>query len=632
MSEATIFFIADPADPGYPLDCTIPLVDLNELEEDCLSGWLLHESDPIITHNFQATDIGSFPFDGDTRAIDRHANSRMDFRLHYIDTSTPDAVDMVRTLADALEASRVIVLQRPGQTEARQYDYDPGLMPQLLRGNRARFFQDIAKLDPDGIPVSLSIYPWPRLAPITFGPVEVDNSTTGRDVLLTNDGDLDGDLILKVAPTAGDLCQIGYGLRAYGNKTEFATLYAQAATDGSDRVDTSDAAVTDATGGNAKVITFTTSEDLEHRFRLIDTPADQTAIEKRFRLLARISPTGGSTDSEFEVQGRVGFTSDALAMHSLGRHRLDFRETPNDFVIVSLGFFNVPRGAERIVVDFYAKRRSGDRHLAVDMRILEPADYQRGRLTVPGFQHGRWGHRRFDSEDLDGTGALRKGMYRLDTQNEVARTEPNAGFALQAGTYAVTVEALLREPDDPAGDDPNPPETVLASFDVMDDATVSGGLPNTVRKTANLRTRRNQNKTHVERTIYFVVSSADEAAGRKFQFRVKQTATTLSGRRILVDHFRMKFMRGIDSSSVAVLDSYHRKAHVTDTDDNFQFPLHHSNTPLKLPPGDSLLVLDLLDMPTDPDYEHVDRREHLGKSVLSRAASVSGKVIPRVRL
>lgn len=321
-----------------------------------------------------------------------------------------------------------------------------------------------------------------------------------------------------------------------------------------------------------------------------------------------------SGGSEYKAQLRSGFTTDDIVMISNDVVEMDWRDVDSQgFTEIDLGLITVPEGAAQLVLDFWASQESGDQNLATDQLILIPAQEQFCTVSVPGFRMGSWGRERFDADELDGTGTLVRGTYRLNASGEIGRTFPTAGFAYPAGIHTFIADVSLR--NDPGA------SIEVAKMEVYETTTAQ------VVKSLTLRTKKNQLWTHHERKLNWSVSAGDVIAGKKYVLRVRQTSTA-SGRRTQIHDFTHKFLQTVTSSNSIIIDSLNRRAYV-ETSTAAAFPLVMEGEWPMAPPGGSRWVFQIIDAPTDPGYMDLDEREVVGKSVLARAASVQIDTSPR---
>lgn len=619
------WWIADPDDANYPHAPTTRLIDLNTLEQNKDGfGWGVID-DPLIEENaFDEVMLGNMNEDGDLQASARQRNPDLVLRLVYRTNEAAGGMDKIiedlQLLSDALNRRGVIACQLKGLDAVRYYDYFRSPITQLLRGQAGAMYT-LAKwlTEAHGMPLRLNIKPYPRLARVDGSSQAIENDLGLRDVLITNPGNRRSECVLTVVPSSGSLCGYRYGIRSKGNLTEFRTLYHRGASSWTSLgSDTTLAALSDGIGDQAAICTFATTPERARRFRDTRTATDPTALEGTFKAYLRLRPTGGTTQGRYKVQLRYGFAALAYALESKEVVVLDYRDMDTaNYIEVDLGLVHVPPGVTKLVMDVWAERVDGDVSLGFSEIVLEPADYHRSFVTVPGLRLGSWGRTFFAADELGGTGALKRDHYRLNANGELARIAPTNGIVLPAGTHSVTFDTMLREP--------NEAERKIGELRIVRDP---GGSPVTV-KTLALRSKKNRVFTHRERTIFFDVTAGEEAALTKWQFHVVYTDTTKTGRRIHVLDLTHRWQQAVTSADPVVIDSFDRRAYVENSGVP-SWPIVHENEVPMLPPGDSVIIVTALDVFTNQGYLDIDEREPTPKVVRDRAGSVTADIYPRV--
>lgn len=634
--EKNELYIADPAGPGWPSAPTGRLIDFSDLDCDPDAGGFGFEDAPNFADDaFEDVSLGSYAHDGDEQAAYRYRNRVLHWLFYYKNKPTTEIVADLQLLADALRTHGVLVWQMRGMADPEYFDFKPSPIPQQLRGLSGQLERvTIHELEVNGIPLDLTVYPWPRLETITLAAKVVDNDPIGsnRYVEIDNPGNMPSEVHISLDETDSEnLAGVRAAIRATGNLTEYLSKFAFAASgaDFSDGYDTSAVVVADATGGSAALIDFATEEGHVKRLRCPITLADDQALAGVHRAFARVTPYSGATRGRYTIQARHGFTDDPYAMVSGPKLPFDFRDTnPQNFVEVDLGFVTVPVGVDQVNIDLHVGRKSGDYELAVDQVLLEPADYWRGYCTVPGHRLGAWSPTRYEAEDLDGDGILKRDTYRITQFGDQAFTP---AIPLAAGIHSFEVELSIREPDDPGiTDGDNPVEAEIGEFSVYETTGPA------IIGVCELRNRRNRKWTNITRTINFEVSAADVLADRLYQGLIDFTAATLSGRRIQVHSFRHRYLRAVTQDTPIVIDSNlwndgaDRGARAESAPGISAFPMVLENDPPLVPGGPSVMLITPLDLPTDPGYDAIDDREPLARVVLDRDMSVVVTLTPRV--
>lgn len=627
-------YVADPTDPDFPLEPSTRLIDLNAISQGEAYGFaLLGDVDWGVGEPVSTFLEGDTADSGGMQAGYHQPVAKASFRLYCRESTPALRRERVRDLAAALKTGGVLVWQLRGTEEPLFIDFFRSPLPQMLRGQEQGLFEATRLLaDPKGMPVQVWCQYPPRSAPVVSDLIPISNIPDERHVLLTNPGNEPSEVIFEFIPAAGSLGAVRYGIRAIGNLSEYPDHFAQALGDGLQGIDTNDVVVAGASGavGDLAETDFALQPTMFTRVRQIDPLVDPTSFEGLHVALLRAQINDNGDPSKFRLKLRYGFTETDLVMNACPTIEFDWRDVDLvDFVEIELGEVRVPKGVGKIVYDLYAERMSGDSDLQSDLIVLDPADYYRAYAGVNGFRRGRWHHQRFDPDELDGTGHLKKGSYRLNEDGEYARPFPVTGFPLPAGVHEVTTDYLLLEPDDPAitfavDSDPNPTEKEIARLIIERDT----GIGFADWKHLKLRNRKNHNETRKERKLRFSVSQANVDDGYKYRFKVEQTAATLDGRAVRVNHMEHSFIEAITNDVPLVIDSRERISYGA-ADGLVGFPAQLENTRLLLPPGESVLVATMIDLPSDAGYDDIDESQPLGRVVRTRSGHLRYTVIPR---
>lgn len=627
-------FIALPDGAGWPDTPTERWIDLSTLERNCDdTGFGLVDSGASIDFgddSFEDVELSSAKIDGDRQVAARHRSRIVTIPLLYKGEAGQALADL-RRLGEAVWRRGILVFQLEGEAEPEYWDFVKSPTAEALTGRSRDLFRITQMLmNEQGWPLRLKCYPNPRTAPVVFGPFDITNAVDDREFQFTNPGNRYSECRVETTPDAGSVGEYRYGIRLGGALAEYRTKYSHALSTANLKIDTSSVAVTDAEGGFAADCDFATQETLARRLRKTITLTDAAALEGFHKVFLRHRARAGSDGtSRFRVQIRYGFTSADLVMQTLGKVEFDWRDvdTPN-WITSPMGNLKVPKGATQVILEVWAARLAGNQHLAFDATTLMPEGEMLTTVGIPGHRMGEWGHDRFDSDQIDGTGNLKRGTYRLNAQNEYGEVISNVsggGFLLPAGVHVVRVDCWLREYEDNSiTSGPNPPELVLAELQIIQDSD------DTVRKRIKLRTKDNHVWTHVQREVAFNVTAADVLASERFRYHVEFTAADQAGRQVRIESVEHRFLEGITSSTALVLDSMIRRAFVMDsaTEGTLFSVMHENELPL-CPPGEQVWVNMLHDIATDPGYQDVDKREPVMRSVGDRAASVLIKIWPR---
>lgn len=634
VNQYTDAFIADPLGAGWPDAPTDRIVDLATLERDRSApvgfglvdgGGAINVADDV----FEETVLATANVDGDRQAATRRRSRWLEVPLVYRGL-TGQAIQDLRSLASAVAGGGILVLHYEGHDEPEFWDFYDSPFAEALTGTPRDLYRLTRLLQNErGWRLRLKCYPWPRSAAITLDAQTVTNDVDLRHINVSNPGNVPSECRLEVTLAGGTIAELRYGIRDEGNLTEYAEKYSHPLSTATLKVDTSAVAVTDAHNDEAAVVDFSTDEGMARRVRLSFTLDDSTAMDRLHKMILRYKARGGTAGtSRFKIQPRYGFTADDLVMQARDRIEFDWRDvdTPN-FIESNLGNIKVPVGATRIIIEIWAARLSGDQNLALDMLTLMPCIRQFTKVGTPGWRMGQWGHEKFDADELDGTGALRRGTYRLNDTGEVAFpiTPGDNGFQLPAGIHHVGVEAMLREYEDNAiTSGPNPPSIVLGELQVIEEWTSN------VRKRIKLRTKDDRLWTRRNREVTFAVTSAEAAANRKFIYQVEFTAAPAAGRAIRVEAFTHRFLEALSTDIALVIDSKIRRCYGMDTSNGATvFSCIHENDLPLCPPGDSVWPFALYDPPADPGYLDLDRREPTARCERDREASIVVKIWPR---
>lgn len=626
----TRLLVADPDDANYPLAPTTALIDLN-LQEQNLTGFGIQDNPDHDSDTFESVSLASEGFDGDQYATGRQRSRILSWPLsHSRDSSIDDIIGDIRDLAEALDRSNVLIYQPVGSAEVLYWDIDPNGYPEYLRGQERGLFRVAKALLDRDIPLQFKAHPHPRTAPVVSDWIEFDNAA--RAIELNNPGNKKSEVKLEFKPDSGSLCGVRIGLRALGNLTEYPDHLGAPLADASAtlKTDAADLTIADSSGASleAVAVDFVTQETMARRVRVEETFTDPTSMEGTHMLYLRHMIVDNGDPSKFRGLIRYGFTDADMVMERTERVDLDWRDisTPN-FVEQEMGLITIPKGATQIVYDVYIERVNGDSDIVLDFVPFDPADYYHSYIGIPGFREGSWHHETFEADELDGDGTLKRGTYRLNEINEYGRTFPTAGFAWPAGVHEVRADVTVVEPYDSTVDEdvtPNPTEKEIGKLIVERDT--GGGFADW--KSIKLRNRKNQTEVRLDRGFRVSVSAGDVSSNYKYRIKVEQTAATLDGRAIRIHDLTHRFAEAITTDLPAVIDSYERTAQA-EADDATAFPLIPENGPLLLPPGDSVLVATMIDLPSDPGYDSIDELESLGRVVLSRSGTLRYTVIPR---
>lgn len=630
-------FIADPADPEYPRAPTTSLIEFTVVDrEGTAGGWGTDADAGVVlgdpeTH--EAIDIGSMGADGDLRAAHRHKAALLQLPAFYIERDgAQGVVAACRELATALDNGGVLAVQLDDDDELLYYDFASSPSVTTLFGQPQAFLAVGAlKFVETQVVEFFCENPYPRRAPVAIGPFTVSNDLDGRHFTLENPGSRPGDLELATTPTSGNLVGLYYALRNHGPLDDlagFITFYGGALSRGGSPGptfynDTALSADSEGSGGESALIDFTNEPTWARRVRDPRRATRAAASEGRYQAWVRVKLAGGTIGtSRHKLKLRYGFANGDLTSEANRTIEIDWRGIDNrNYVEIPLGRVVVPKGCTALNLDLWAKRRSGDENLRVDGFILTPADLQSAWVTSPGFRLGAWGRMTWDPDEFGGTGALKRGAWRLNEDGETARNEPNGGVKLPAGVYEAHVELTIREPDNE--DDQVDEGTVKVIRNRLSD--------NETKKTRTFRSKENQLWTRREVVVPFTVSSIEAGNEDRFTVEVEQTASSDTKRYINVTSIELRFIEAITSSQPAVLDSIERRAYARDGSEEGLplFPLVHENQPLLAPVGDTVVVLSLLDRVGDPGYRDADERLPLAKSELGRTVTVTGWLTPR---
>jgi hypothetical protein len=625
----TRLWLADPTDANYPLAPTTVLFDFNVQTE---TGFRLEADPDFDSETFESMSLASEGWDGDQYASSRQRQRMLSWKNFFPhDADIDTVVARVRDLASAIDQSRVLVYQIAGSAEVEYWDIDPSTYPELLRGQERGLFRIARLLLDTGLPMRVAAYPHPRTAPVVSDWIAFSNGD--RAMALNNPGNKRSEAKLEFVPDSGSLCAVRFGLRSLGNLTEYPDHLSAPLADATLGTDAAATVTADSSGvgGDAVLVDFSGQETMAKRVRVEETFTDPTSMEGTHMLYLRHKIVDNGDPSKFRARIRYGFITADMVMEATEVVDLDWQDiaTPN-FVEQEMGQITIPRGATGITYDVYAERRNGDSDLVLDIVPFDPADYYHSYVGVPGFRDGSWHQETYDADELDGTGKLKRGTYRLNELNEYAivkSTVAGTGFAWPAGVHEVRADVTVLEPTDALldeDDEPNPDITVVGELIVERDT--GGGFVDW--KSVKLRNRKNQTETRLDKGLRCSVSAADVTALYKYRIRVEQTAATLDGRAIRIHDATHRFTEAITTDLPAVLDSYERTAQAEDTG-AIAFPLIQENGPLMLPPGDSVLVATMIDLPSDPGYDSIDELEPLGRVVLSRSGTFRYTVIPR---
>lgn len=627
--DHTLIYIADPADAEWPHAPTTQLVKIDDCDVN-RSGFFLQwirfpGTQEVVT-------FGQMGEDGNVQAASRHTGGTLDIGLGYkvLENSTTQAEGIAQMSADwsaiqnAIDVEHgVLVIQIKGKEEPLYYDFDRSELPQQLDGQSEPWVTVTDFLvAPENVVLQLNVnQPWPRSAPVTLGPFSVTNEVGSRTALITNPGNRPSEVQAIYSPTAGSVIGWRHSFATTGNLTERATHISTALAGATMKQDTASEAETGAEGGNAAVTDFTGPE-FAPRVRQPYTITDPTAMVGVHKVWVRVKKVDGTTDeAEFAAQVFAGFSDDPMGQVRAHKRRktIDLSDPGAAWTEVFMGYVIVPKGTLSMNLDIWAERLDGDWSLAWDQIILEPADYFWACFGSPGFRLGEWGRRRYPADELDGTGTLKRLVYRLDEDGEIARTDPTAGFALEAGNYEGVFPVSLRNPTDA--------KVVLGEAQVIKNPS---GTPSTKAK-VRLRTTKRL-RTERRRRVFFNVSAVEEAAGDKFRPQVEQTASTLGGRRIGVKSILLRYLRGVTSDEEARVDSniWTRTSQAHDVTTGAPlFGMPHEGWLPKLPPGNALAVVSSIDAPTDAGWDSVDEEEPVAPSTLTRETEVTYIVTPR---
>lgn len=629
--EKNDLWIPDTSDANYPDAPTERALDLNVGEDyGCAPGFFLWSNPSFGEDALTTVDLSSYGRDGSKRAGKGRDDRVLRFVLGYnLDKTLSDQEAMELCIADLallgelLDQERMLAWQLKWLTEPVFYDYKDSPIPELLRGgaDSLPIFLD-AKAAPDGLPIDLTVHPWPRLAKRTIEAGTVHNAVGDRTLILTNPGNRDSEFKLELDVDGGNVAGYEIAFRTEGNLTEWATHVQQGAPDwtkiGAGTSLVSAVMVVDFSGS---------SEEMQRRFRMPTVAVDPTSIEGVHLPKLRIRPRGVSVASEFRLQARWGFSGDDYSQESGPIITLKARDfITTDWLEVELPLITVPKGAKRIDIDIYLSREEGDGKLDFHQRILNPASVWNFGAYTSGLMDGNWDHERFDAEFLVGTGAMKFGQFRLNENTEYARTKPGSGFfggglAWPAGVHAFALHGSAREPTDDATD--------IAVFEMVDAATGVTRDYISIRTTKDRRTTFFGKRPLKRARFYSEVTLGDVSGGKKFFLRATESASTADGRRLDISAFVHSFLRAATADTPMVLDTFERRTYVRNAVGTVLFPLVPENEWPLLPPNTFGMVTSIYDAPPEPGYDDFDSREPLPISETSRAATLSLEVWPR---
>lgn len=632
--EKNDLWIADPTDANYPNAPTTRLIDLNVGEgpdaENCAPGFFLWSNPSFGQDALTSVDLSSYGTDGSRRAGKGRDDRVLNFTLGYrLDPTLSDQEAMELAMADlgalgeALDTEGVLAWQLKWLAQPVYFDFKDSPIPELLRGGADSLPLLLkAKAAPDGLPIELTVHPWPRWTTREIPGGTVNMGEGARHLILTNPGNRPSEFRMEADVNGGSVAGFHIAFRTEGDLAEWAQKYSSSADNWTSKI--ADCSI----ASDVATISFATEDNMAWRFRDPITLVNPTAMEGVHQLTYRLRLGDGSVSpSEFKIQARVGFSGDDYPQESLVVIPLNARDidTP-DYVEIKMGPITVPKGTKRIDIDFYASREAGDGSLKVQLRNLIPASVWNFGAFTPGLFEGDWGEERFDAEDLAGTGEMKRKRYRLNALDEYARARPGTGTTgggklWPAGVHSLEVFGSAREPTED--------ETDVGTLEAV---VASSGV---VRKSIKLRTKEGRvftyfkKKPHKRRRFFFTVTSADYSGGVKFFPRVKQTAATLAGRRIEIDHIIHSFIRAATADTPMVLDTFQRRAFVMNAIENTLFPLVPTNEWPLMPPGQFAIHVSVFDIPPDPGYDDFDTREPTPKSTLSRSTVLTFDVWPR---
>lgn len=453
------------------------------------------------------------------------------------------------------------------------------------------------------------------------GSVNVTMGVGSRGVRITNPGAKPSLLSLKFTPSAGNLGFLRYGLRSHSVAAvvdALAAVCSWEAEGGTGGLNSSSVAVAGTSGGNVLRVTFATDASLRKRRRYTLTPTDARALAGSFRLYAYVKANGFTAGNkpEIRLQGRYGTANvDPLAV-ALDPVPLDFGDVDDTDKLapVELGVVTVGdpwgAGAANLYIEIWAERTSGDGNLDVDSFLLMPIGETFGTLSSPGLRWGEWGRGAWTPDEILGTGDVWHDVYRLNADDEEGRTPD---LPLPAGTYIAEFRGAVREP--------TKTRRTTGYVEVLHD----GGTGTwTVQKSKRLRSRNKRRwrvwgKRTPKRIIFRVT---DVTAAYSWRIRVRHDDPTLDGRRIQITNLSLSSIRAFTATEPAVIDARSRVAEVRSGAAPL-FPLMlEGDVVVTAPPGESLLVVDAGDVPTDPGFEDLDDSESLPVSVPARIVGV----------
>lgn len=630
-------WIADPDDPNYPDAPTTALVDLNPVgcNPSGVYGFVLMDApSPALGAPRRSLSLASLIRDGSRQAGQSHDNAPLTYRLGFKgdpDSDFSQIVAAARELSEALLAGGVLAWQVPGMTEPLFYDFEPSGVPNHFHGQTGGLYRLARKLlDVDGLEVVFDAYPWPRL-PEATDTGDVSNNTLAQHTTVVSTGNVSGEARHRIAPDGDFMGWLAVGIKARGNISEWATWYARDASTWVLHTDADPVVDTEAMNDEAVEVDFADAEFNAWRFRDPRTVTDPTAVEGKHRVWVRARAAGSGERSLFRVQPRLGFATTDLVQKVGQRWPMDWRNVPVgqlEYIWFDCGLVSIPAGVGVTNIDIWAERLEGEQSLRFDQVVLMPADEYEAVGAVPGFRMGRWGKQEWNAEELDGTGVLRDGTYRLNADGEKAFTPD---VLLPAGVHAAKFRGVMREPKDPTiTEGPNPTSNVLGKVSVI--ATDSMAVE-TVRAVMNIRNHKNRQQDRRVKELQFEVTGADVADGTVFRVEVEQTADTLEGRAIRVIELEASMVPTVPEGDVIVLHNDVRankgRAYVESSSVSvFSFPLE--NELLWQPKGTAGYVWLLGDIPQHEGYGEIDDRGPVALAVRDRAAEIASAHTDRV--
>lgn len=539
----------------------------------------------------EATRYASKAYPGGITAVSQDGLVVSDWRQVILSDATTDIDDLRAFMMDVdqyLREGRIIEVLFTGSATTHYIRLHPSESGGLFGDEAEDTFRAITSGQyPQGIPISVVRDPYLERATSTLASaVAIDNGVLAGELAITNPGNALSPLkvSVKVAAAGAKTSQCYIGLRSKGDLTEFRTLYQY------------------APAGPVALQTY-----WQRIHRKVITPTATDAISGRFLVLQQM--TLDAADSyEFQVrfasadQNPAGGEADVVPIDNS-----DYSAWTEP-AVVPLGYVTFEETGQALVIEVWARSDAAGAVTWGNVKLM-PADERLVIVSSPGQRQGRFGLQTWFGDNLTLSGATLDDEDNaiLDALNDYAETEATV---LPAGEYTVEFKGTAR----------NTQRTnqVLGELRIYEDAAQIAA--------SKIRAKRGQVSTTYggdsPKRVRFTANGTSA-----YKARVIQTAATQTYWEIKLVRLRRWFVPTVASSRQFVVDSPGRAAYIADNAGVRFWPAQVQGY-LDAPPGDSVLVFDLGDVPAQAALSDADPRGPLASSITARAATVTVEARP----